>query len=85
MEFTKENTLNLMNEINHYMIDIRNTIENADELNGEDSIYIFATKWTIHDSASLYSNSSIVVGVYKGFWNVKKIEEWWNFIYVLKK
>ena len=29
--------------------------------------YIFATEWTIHDSASLYSNSSIVVGVYKGF------------------
>ena len=47
--------------------------------------YIFATKWTIHDSASLYFNSSIVVGVYKGFWNVKKIEEEWNFIYVLKK
>ena len=27
MEFTKENTLKLMEEINGYMIDIRNTIE----------------------------------------------------------
>ena len=48
MEFTKENTLNLMNEINHYMIDIRNTIENAEELNGEDSIYIFDNKNRMH-------------------------------------
>lgn len=30
MEFTKENTLKLMEEINDHMIDIRNTIENAD-------------------------------------------------------
>ena len=48
MEFTKENTLKLMSEINDYMIDIRNTIENADELNGEDSIYIFVNKNRVH-------------------------------------
>ena len=41
MEFTKENTLKLMEEINGYMIDIRNTIENAYELNAEDSVYVF--------------------------------------------
>ena len=41
MDFTKENTLKLMKEINGYMIDIRNTIENAYELNGEDSVYVF--------------------------------------------
>ena len=48
MEFTKENTLKLMEEINDHMIDIRNTIENADELNGEDSIYIFDDKNRMH-------------------------------------
>lgn len=41
MDFTKENTLKLMEEINDHRIDIRNTIENADELDGIDSIYIF--------------------------------------------
>ena len=41
MAFTKENTLKLMEEINDHRIDIRNTIENADELDGIDSIYIF--------------------------------------------
>ena len=44
MEFNKENTLKIMEEINHQIVDIRNTIENADELNGEDSIYIFDNK-----------------------------------------
>ena len=44
MEFTKENTLKIMEEVKDYMIDIRNTIENAAELNGEDSIYIFDNK-----------------------------------------
>ena len=29
-------------------MDIRNTIENADELNGEDSIYIFDNKSRMH-------------------------------------
>lgn len=41
MEFTKENTLNLIEEIEDHRIDIRNTIENAEELLGEDSVYIF--------------------------------------------
>lgn len=41
MDFTKENTLDLMKEIKDHRIDIRNTIENANELNGIDSIYIF--------------------------------------------
>ena len=37
-----------MSEINDYMIDIRNTIENADELNGENSVYIFDNKNRMH-------------------------------------
>ena len=41
MDFTKENTLKLMKEVNCHMIDIRNTIENAYEVNGEDSVYVF--------------------------------------------
>ena len=48
MEFTKENTLKLMEEINHQMVDIRNTIENAEELNGEDCLYIFDNKNRMH-------------------------------------
>ena len=44
MEFTKENTLKIMEEVKDYMIDIRNTIENAHELNGEDCLYIFDNK-----------------------------------------
>lgn len=48
MEFTKENTLKLMEEIKDHMIDIRNTIENAAELNGEDSLYIFDNKNRMH-------------------------------------
>ena len=48
MEFTKENTLKIMEEVKGYMIDIRNTIENAHELNGEDCLYIFDNKNRMH-------------------------------------
>ena len=48
MEFTKENTLNLIEEVKDHRIDIRNTIENADELCGEDCLYIFDKNNRMH-------------------------------------
>lgn len=53
MEFNKENTLKIMEGINYQMVDIRDTIENADELNGEDSIYISDNENRMHSYMNL--------------------------------
>ena len=48
-----------MEEIKYQMVDIRNTIENAAELNGEDSIYIFDNKNRMHSYKEFAEKSEI--------------------------